>query len=93
MALETAINATVTGRVHGVGFRYATVARAQALGIEGWVRNTTRGTVEVLAQGDRDAIDRFVAFLRTGPQAARVDRVTILETIPNPNIEGFTVRV
>ena len=92
MTAMRAISATVTGRVQGVGFRYSTVARAQALGIDGWVRNTVRGAVEVHAQGDREAMDRFVTFLRTGPQAARVEGVTILEVSPNPNLSGFTVR-
>ena len=92
MTERRAVNATVRGRVHGVGFRYSTVARANALGIAGWVRNSVRGTVEVFAQGEADAMSSFIEFLRAGPPAARVDGVAIVESSPDPELESFTVR-
>jgi acylphosphatase len=92
MAERRAINATVRGRVHGVGFRYSTVERAEALGVAGWVRNSVRGTVEVFAQGDPRAMESFIRYLRSGPPAARVDGVTILESTPDPALGDFTVR-
>ena len=57
----------VTGRVQGVGFRDAAAQAAFALGVHGWVRNRRDGTVEALAQGDADAVDRFVEWCRKGP--------------------------
>ncbi|WP_354701493.1 hypothetical protein DSM112329_01810 [Paraconexibacter sp. AEG42_29] len=69
------VRATVSGVVTGVGFRQATVERALALGVLGWVRNADDGTVEVHAEGLPDAVDSLVAFLDDGPAAARVRAV------------------
>ena len=86
------IHARVTGRVQGVGFRYATARVAREADLTGWVRNDTDGSVEVWAQGDRGAVERFVRFLRVGPMAAEVDAVTVTSGVSNPSLSGFTVR-
>jgi acylphosphatase len=65
----------VSGKVQGVGFRQATQARAQVLGISGWVRNLTDGRVEVLASGEAEALSAFSAWIRRGPGAAAVRSV------------------
>ena len=87
-----AITATVTGRVQGVGFRFATARRARELGLSGWVRNLPDRGVETWAQGRASDIDAFVAFLRVGPSAARVDALTVIPGTPNPEIGTFDVR-
>ncbi len=69
------MRATVHGGVQGVRFRDATVARARAAGLLGWVRNEEDGTVRVHAEGDGTAVDALRAFLAAGPPGARVDRV------------------
>lgn len=86
------INARVTGRVQGVGFRYAVARTARDLGLTGWVRNTVDGAVEVWAQGDADVVDGFVRFLHVGPSAARVDHVVVSPGVANPSIRSFNVR-
>ena len=63
---------TVTGDVQGVGFRWAAQGEAERLGVVGRVRNRTDGAVEVVAQGDRSALDAFAAWLEQGPRQARV---------------------
>jgi acylphosphatase len=63
---------TVTGEVQGVGFRWAAQGEAERLGVVGRVRNRTDGAVEVVAQGDRPALDAFAAWLEQGPRQARV---------------------
>jgi len=63
---------TVTGRVQGVGFRWAAQGEADRLGVVGRVRNRTYGAVEILAQGDRSAMDAFAAWLEHGPRFAQV---------------------
>jgi DNA ligase D-like protein (predicted 3'-phosphoesterase) len=86
-----AIRAVVRGEVQGVGFRDATVRRARALDLAGWVRNGDEGTVEVHAEGAQPAVDELLAFLRVGPPLARVAGV---ETVP-ARIEGheqFAIR-
>ncbi len=69
------LHAVVHGRVQGVGFRDATIRRAQALGLTGWVRNLPDRTVETVAVGDRPTLEQFISFLHEGPWAARVQRV------------------
>jgi len=67
----------VTGDVQGVGFRWAAQGEAERLGVVGRVRNRTDGAVEVVAQGDRSALDAFAAWLERGPRQARVDDVDV----------------
>jgi len=67
------VQVRVSGRVQGVGFRWAMQAAADRLGVTGWVRNTEDGAVEAIAEGEDDAIDRYVEWCRSGPPGARVD--------------------
>ena len=71
------MHVTVSGRVQGVGFRYATSSRARSHGVSGWVRNRGDGTVEAVFEGPPDAVDTLVAWCRRGPAGARVDEVTV----------------
>jgi acylphosphatase len=68
----TIMHVIVRGRVQGVGFRYYVREHARALRIAGWVRNLPDGSVEVLAQGSQDAVERLRAALVAGPSGARV---------------------
>jgi len=70
------VHLVIQGRVQGVGFRYFTLRRAQALGLTGWVHNLANGDVEVEAEGEREQLEKLVELLRTGPSNARVEGVT-----------------
>ena len=65
----------VTGRVQGVGFRYALRDEARRLGLCGWVRNRADGSVEALVQGNDESVTALVAWARRGPRLAQVDEV------------------
>jgi acylphosphatase len=67
----------VRGRVTGVYFRAATQREAKRLGVTGWVRNRNEGSVEVLAEGEEDAIKEIISWAHHGPSAARVDAVDV----------------
>ena len=69
------LHATVFGRVQGVSFRFYTRDTATELGLTGWVANRFDGSVEVVAEGQRPALDQLLEFLRQGPPMARVDQV------------------
>lgn len=58
-----------------MGFRWFVREQARALGLAGWVRNLPNGSVELVAAGDHDALQRLHAALRAGPPGARVDEV------------------
>lgn len=68
---------SITGKVQGVGFRFATVRRAHELGVTGWVRNQDDGSVQALLQGTADQIDQMLSWLQYGPPPARVDDVQV----------------
>ena len=67
----------VSGRVQGVGFRHFVREAARAEGLQGWVQNLDDGRVEVHAEGDLEAMDRFERHLRQGPVGARVLDVAV----------------
>ncbi len=67
----------IEGRVQGVGFRYFMQRRARALGITGWVRNRTDGSVEAAVQGNADAIAAIIAVAKRGPRSAKVTHVEV----------------
>lgn len=82
----------VTGRVQGVGFRDSAAQAALALGVHGWVRNRRDGAVEALAQGDADAVDRFVEWCRKGPPSAIVRNVDTSDVPVEPDLRDFSWR-
>lgn len=65
----------ISGRVQGVGFRYALRAEAVRLGLSGWVRNRHDGSVEALVRGKAAAVEAISLWAQHGPRAARVDAV------------------
>lgn len=69
------LHVAVRGRVQGVGFRWFVRERARALGLAGWVCNRDDGSVEVLASGERVALEELQSLLRAGPPGARVSHV------------------
>lgn len=86
------LHAIVSGRVQGVNFRSATQRAAQRLGLAGWVRNRPDGTVEVLAEGPRPALDQLAAFLHHGPPAAAVTQVAATWRAAAGTLHGFEVQ-
>ena len=74
---EERLDATVRGRVQGVGFRYHVLRAAMDLGLTGWVANETDGSVRCRAEGSRPDLEALVAALEDGPPGALVDRVIV----------------
>jgi acylphosphatase len=81
----------VTGRVQGVWYRESCRREATAAGVAGWVRNSSDGTVEAVLEGDQAAVDRVVAWMRTGPRHAVVTGIDVRVETPAGE-RGFTVR-
>ncbi len=77
--------------MQGVGFRDATLRRARALGVMGWVRNQDDATVAVHAEGPPAAVDELVAFLREGPRGAAVADVAV-QNVAVEGHEQFAIR-
>jgi acylphosphatase len=81
----------VSGRVHNVGFRFFVHEAARHEGVGGWVANLPDGRVEVLAEGDEEAVDRLERQIRRGPPAAHIARVDVVDDVP-ANMRGFEIR-
>lgn len=81
----------VHGRVHGVGFRVFVERAARARGLGGWVRNRPDGTVEVVVEGEPDAVESLARLCREGPRGAAVARVEV-GAEPPEGLSGFSIR-
>ena len=67
----------VSGLVQGVFFRSYAVEEARSLNLTGWVKNRWDGRVEVLMEGDKEDINKMIAWLREGPPTAQVSDIEI----------------
>jgi len=81
----------VTGLVQGVFFRAWARDEAQALGVSGWIRNCSDGSVEALLEGEAEAIEELIDLLREGPPGAQVEDVEI-EEADREGLSSFEVR-
>jgi acylphosphatase len=81
----------VTGKVQEVFFRASTREEAQRLGLCGWVRNETDGSVRIEAEGDEESLEQLVAWCQHGPDRARVADM-IVEEGEVENYSDFEVR-
>ena len=83
----------VKGRVQGVFFRAEAQAKAEQLGVAGWVRNTMDGDVEVLLQGPAESLSKMEEWLRIGPPRASVVAVELSECPEGTEqLAGFEIR-
>ena len=67
----------ISGRVQGVFYRATCEEIAESLGLNGWVRNLPSGQVEVLAQGEKEKIEKLIEWCKKGPPSAKVSDVKI----------------
>ena len=81
----------ISGRIQGVGFREWTRRQALRLGVTGWVRNETDGTVSCECYGTMEALEAFTQALRKGPPLARVDKIDIRRTSEAHAYEHFEI--
>lgn len=85
------IRCVVSGRVQGVYYRANVKKQADSLGLTGWVRNLSNGSVELIAQGQDENVEKLHKWIWAGPVMAKVDDVKI-DIIETQNFEDFTVR-
>ena len=86
------LEAVVHGRVQGVGFRFFVEAEAILHGVKGFTRNLADGTVEVVAEGEREKLGKFLAALEKGPPTARVENVSKRFAPALGGFSGFSIR-
>jgi len=84
-------NVSYTGRVQGVGFRYTARAASQTYAVDGFVKNITDGSVQVVAEGDDREIAVFLDDLEGRMRGYIRERAVVWEE-PTGEFEGFSVR-
>ena len=86
------LDAVVSGRVQGVGFRYFVIERARRLDVSGWVANLPDGSVRCVAEGDEPVLRQLLGALWNGPGGARVEAVSEAWGPATGEFRGFEVR-
>ena len=85
------VRAWISGKVQGVGFRWATQRAAVSAGARGYVRNLPDSRVEVVLEGTESVVDQALAFVRQGPSGAFVTGVEI-KSLPSAGYADFEIR-
>ncbi len=85
------LHALVYGYVQGVGYRMFVQERASRLGLTGWVRNLPDGSVEVTAEGEQEALEQLVEWLKQGPWGASVRAVETYWADATGEFDGFRI--
>jgi acylphosphatase len=90
--MSTESHIVIRGFVQGVGFRMYAQRQARKHGVTGYVRNLSNGDVEIVAQGEAEAVARLIDWARQGPPSAQVDEVAIQERPPSIEFGSFDIR-
>ena len=85
------VHVAITGRVQGVCFRAWTQEEAQALGLKGWVRNCSDGSVEAVFEGDEILVRRMIELCHEGPPLSHVRSVAVTERVGNSGVSSFEI--
>ena len=86
------IHIWVTGRVQGVGFRAFVQQSGVLFNLTGWVRNVGYDTVETVAEGPRERLEKFAEAVKTGPRAGRVEEARIEWETARGEFQNFGVK-
>lgn len=86
------LDARISGRVQGVGYRWWVRRRAEELGLTGWVMNEPdERSVRVVAEGPAERVEQLERQLRRGPQGARVEAVEASRSPASGALAGFEI--
>lgn len=82
----------IKGEVTGVGFRFKSIELARNLDIKGWVRNTERNEVEILAEGEKEKLENLITWAKKGPIGAVVTEVEVSWEPATGEFQEFNVK-
>lgn len=88
----TEVQIKIYGIVQGVSFRYYTREESLKLDLTGWVKNLPSGTVEILAQGEKENLEKLISWTKEGPRSARVESVETNWRVPKESFSSFEIR-
>ena len=87
---KSAAHIIVRGKVQGVWFRASAQERANNLGLAGWARNCSDGSVEIHAEGDKPSVEQFISWCRRGPAPAEVSSLE-LNWVSSESMVAFVI--
>ncbi len=86
------INLFIIGDVTGVGFRSWTLWQAKKLGLTGWVRNVSKGVVEIVAEGEKQKLEELMKLCHQGPDVAWIEKVDVKWLEATGEFLGFEIK-
>jgi acylphosphatase len=89
--MEARLHLIIYGDVQGVFFRAGAKGEAVRLGLKGWVRNLPDGSVEAMAEGERNALSKFLAWCSHGPAGADVKEIEKEWMETKGDLRGFSI--
>ena len=89
--MKIQVHVVISGRVQGVWYRANTKQKADELGLSGWVKNTAKGTVEAVFEGEETTVNEMIAWCWNGPSLANVTRVEIKKKRRGGQFTEFSV--
>ena len=92
MEAEARAHVWLSGRVQGVGFRFATADEARRRRLTGWVRNLDSGRVEAVFEGRRGQVEDMVRWCEDGPPGSYVRDVRVAWDEPPEHLREFEIR-
>ena len=82
----------VQGRVQGVFFREQARQTATTLGLTGWVRNESDGSVKIVAEGPEDKLQELIQWCKNGPRGAGVENVEVKLEKTTEEFKSFEIQ-
>lgn len=86
------LHIVVSGEVQGVGFRYYAQTMALSQQVTGWVRNCLDGSVEIVVEGEKERIDKYLSLIQKGSPFSNVQSVTIKENEDIDQFQSFKIK-
>jgi len=90
--MEKRVHVFYSGRVQGVGFRLTAEETAKRFGVGGWVKNLRDGRVELVAEGEKNTIIRFLEEVRMGPMCKFIREVDVTWSPSASEFDEFEIR-
>lgn len=89
--MKKAVKIVIDGTVQGVFFRQFIKTEADKLSVKGLTRNLENGNVEVIAEGDKEAIEKLIEICKKGPQFAQIRSLKVEERKYSGDFKEFKV--
>lgn len=92
MGNQIRVQLVISGRVQGVMLRQSARGKALELGLAGWAHNLLDGRVEIVCEGEKENIEKFIEWCKKGPPFAKVENVEVQYREHKDEFQSFEIR-